>query len=679
MMRSLFAGVSGIRNHQIKMDVIGNNISNINTVAFKAGRVTFLEALSLTTRGASRPTDQLGGINPSQIGLGMLIGSIDSVFSQGSLQTTGISTDLAINGEGFFVLSDGNKTFFTRDGSFRFDAQGRLVSPSNGKIVQGKLADANGIIQKGAVLSNIILPFGQQLAAKATAKVNFTGNLDASDTPLGTIMETRSMLAIEEAGDDSDLNGLFAQGNANSEVIGLNPGLSNITVSDGTTTKVYTYVAVDTGANNDDFNSIDDLLTEINADYVGSFSATLQADGSILMQDLSGSSHQLTFTSDNNTVNSAFISANGVVDSSTGATIRTDKFSHIATSNEELTKLRNSLGISLGLNVGDDIIISAAVAGTNVSNAFTIGATSTLSDLSSSVKTTFGISDLNGVTIDSDGSLRIASDPGKTNELTAVTIRVTGNSTFNTVTTVNELQSARDAFHTTSITVYDKLGQDHVLTMTYTKSNIKNKWNWEVTLDNNQVVSSGNKGIVTFNSDGSLNSFTYENGVQALEFDPGTGAETMRIQFNVGERGGLNGLSQFSSFSNAVANFQDGNPSGDLVSVSFDQSGKIEGHFSNGINRTLAQISLAKFTNPSGLSRTGGNFYVETSASGLPFIGTATENFGSQINTGTLEMSNVNLAQEFTDMIIAQRGFQANSRVITTSDELLQELVNLKR
>ena len=227
--------------------------------------------------------------------------------------------------------------------------------------------------------------------------------------------------------------------------------------------------------------------------------------------------------------------------------------------------------------------------------------------------------------------------------------------------------------------MYDKLGQDHVLTMTYTKSNIKNQWNWEVTLDNNQVVSSGNKGIVTFNSDGSLNSFTYENGVQALEFDPGTGAETMRIQFNVGERGGLNGLSQFSSFSNAVANFQDGNLSGELVSVSFDQSGKIEGHFSNGINRTLAQISLAKFTNPSGLSRTGGNFYVETSASGLPFIGTATENFGSQINTGTLEMSNVNLAQEFTDMIIAQRGFQANSRVITTSDELLQELVNLKR
>ncbi len=679
MMRSLFAGVSGIRNHQIKMDVIGNNISNINTVAFKSGRVTFLEALALTTKGASRPTENLGGINPSQIGLGMLIGSIDSVFNQGSLQTTNISTDLAINGDGFFVLSDGNKTFYTRDGSFRFDANGRLVSPSNGKIVQGRLADADGNIQKGSVLSNIVLPFGQQLAAKATSKVNFGGNLDASDTPLGTIIETGSMLGIEEAGDDSDVNGLFGRGTANSEVRGLNPGLSSITVNDGTTTKVYTYVEVDTGANNADFNSLDDLLTEINTDFSGSFSATLQADGSILMQDLSGSSHQLTFTSDNPTLNSALISANGVVDSTTSTTTSSDEFSHTATGSEELTKLRNSFGISLGLNTNDVINLSAAVSGNNVTNTFTIGASSTLSDLATNLKTTFGISDVNGVTIDSDGSLRIASDPGKANELTAIRIRVNDNSIFNTVTTTSELQSARDAFHTTSITVYDKLGQDHVITMTYTKANIKNQWTWEATLDNNQVVSSGNKGLVTFNSDGSLNSFTYQNGEQALEFDPGTGAETVRIQFDVGERGGLNGLSQFSSFSNAVANSQNGNTSGDLVEVSFDQSGKIEGHFSNGINRTLAQISLAKFTNPSGLSRTGGNFYAETSASGLAFIGTASESFDSQIITGALEMSNVNLAQEFTDMIIAQRGFQANSRIITTSDELLQELVNLKR
>lgn len=678
MMRSLFAGVSGIRNHQIKMDVIGNNISNVNTVAFKSGRVTFVEALALTTKGASRPTDTTGGINPSQIGLGMLVGVIDSAFNQGSLQTTNVSTDLAINGDGFFVVSDGSKNFYTRDGSFRFDERGRLVSPSDGKIVQGKLTDENGNIQAGTVVQDIVLPFGQQLAAKATSKVAYTGNLDASDTPLGSIWDMGSMLAVEEAGDNSDVNGLFARGNSNSQITGLNSGVTSITVNDGTTSRVYTYVNVDTGSNGD-FNSLDDLLTEINADFAGSFSATLTATGSVQMQDLTGSAHTLTFSSDNPTLNSALIAANGIVDSSAGTTTSTDEFSHTANLNEELSKLRNALGISLGLATGNDIIISAEVAGKNATSTFTVGAASTLNDLANEISTTYGITDTNGVSLDPDGSLRISSDPGKVNELTDVSIRVQDNEIFNTVTTPNELQKARDAVHSTSITVYDKLGEAHVVTITYTKTNIKNQWNWEVTLDKNQIAGSGNKGTVTFNSDGSLNSFTYENGVQAFEFDPGTGAETVSIQFDVGERGGLNGLTQFSSFSNAVATSQDGNFSGDLVEVSFDQTGKIEGHFSNGVNRTLAQIVLARFVNPGGLSRSGSNYYAETSASGLPNIGTASESFQSQINTGTLEMSNVNLAQEFTDMIIAQRGFQANSRVITTSDELLTELVNLKR
>ena len=137
MLRSLYAGVSGLRNNQVRMDVIGNNIANVNTVAFKAGRVTFKEGFAQLLQGASRPPGDQGGINPIQIGLGMQIGSIDQIFNQGNLETTGLATDVAIQGDSFFVVRKGNQSFYTRAGNFQVDALGQLVSPANGFIVHG--------------------------------------------------------------------------------------------------------------------------------------------------------------------------------------------------------------------------------------------------------------------------------------------------------------------------------------------------------------------------------------------------------------------------------------------------------------------------------------------------------------------------------------------------------------
>jgi len=679
MMRALFSGVSGMKNHQVKMDVIGNNIANINTVGFKAGRVSFAEALALTLRGATRPSTNLGGINPSQIGLGMTIGFIDSVFNQGSLETTNIQTDLAINGDGFFILSDGQKQYFTRAGSFRFDSEGRLVNPINGFVVQGKMANEAGEIDSGTVLQDIVLPFGQRVAARATTKVSFVGNLNAGESPVGTILDSGVMLAVEEAGDGSDVNGLFARGNANSTIRGLKPGLSTVTVSDGTTTKVYTYVEKDTGVGNADFHSLDDLIAEINNDFNGSMKATFDSNGAIIFEDMTGSAHEVTIKSDNPTLQAALSAANGTIDSSQGITTRTDQFSHYATENEELTKLRNAQGISLGLVPGDTINISASVGGETVTGTFDVTASTTLKDLAEAIRNTLKIQNENGVIIDEDGSLKIFGDPGEENAITNVAIRETANNSFNTVMTFNEIQKAKDVTHSTSITVYDALGEAHILTMTFKKTSIKNQWEWEVSLSGNEVIAAGNRGIITFNADGSLNTFTYENGVTALEFDPGTGADTVRIQFEVGEPNSFAGITQFSSSSTTVANSQDGYTNGDLVNINIDQTGKITGIFSNGVNKTLAQIVLAKFTNPNGLYREGNNMYSVSANSGLPIYVIAGETIQSEIIPGTLEMSNVNLAQEFTDMILAQRGFQANARVITTSDDLLNELVNIKR
>ena len=198
MMRALFAGVSGLRNHQTKMDVIGNNISNVNTTAFKASRVTFKEAFVQLLQGASRPPGNTGGINPIQIGTGMNIASIDQLFTQGSLETTGQPLDLAIQGDALFTLSDGPRQVYTRAGNFQLDAQGHMIAPSSGFVVQGINADALGNFSTGAAIGPIQLRLGDKAPAKATDTVGLSGNLD-SNAAIGTT-HAMSMTVYDSTG-----------------------------------------------------------------------------------------------------------------------------------------------------------------------------------------------------------------------------------------------------------------------------------------------------------------------------------------------------------------------------------------------------------------------------------------------------------------------------------------------
>ena len=183
MMASLFAGVSGLKNHQVRMNVIGNNIANINTIGFKSSRVNFQEALVQTFKGAGRPTSVNGGTNAVQIGLGMQVAAIDNLFQQGGLETTGQISDLAIQGSGFFILSDANNNkFYSRAGAFGFDGDSNLVDPATGLFVLGKMADSSGQISSLATIGRITLPFGQQDPARATQEITLASNLDASAT-----------------------------------------------------------------------------------------------------------------------------------------------------------------------------------------------------------------------------------------------------------------------------------------------------------------------------------------------------------------------------------------------------------------------------------------------------------------------------------------------------------------
>ncbi len=412
MMRSLFAGVSGMRNHQVRLDVIGNNIANVNTLGFKASRVTFEEALSQLVQGASRPgatgAGSIGGSNPMQVGLGVNLGSIDTLFTQGNLENTGITTDLAIQGDSLFVLSDGSRNYYTRAGNFQIDAAGRLVSATNGFTVQGRIA-VDGVLTQQ--VGDIILPISQSSPAQATTAVHLAGTLDAQ-------------------------------------------------AADGT-----------------------------------------------------------------------------------------------------------------------------------------------------------------------------------------------------------ERES--------SITVYDSLGASHELRIVFTK----NGANWDYSVYADDGAAAIGTGSVTFTPDGRLN--TPETA--AISFDPGNGANTLSIDLVFGTTGGLDGLTGFGGAMTAALREQNGYTAGELEAITIDRTGTITGSFSNGMVMTLAQIALADFNNPAGLYKDGGNMYTESPNSGTPVIGFAGESSPSTIASGTLEMSNVDLAQEFTNMIIAQRGFQSNARVISSSDEMLQELVNLKR
>jgi len=177
--RSLFSAVAGLRNHQTKMDVLGNNIANVNTIAFKGGRVRFQDILSQNIRGASAPQVGRGGINPAQVGLGMSIGAIDTIHTQGSLQNTGRATDLAIQGNGFFVMSDGTNRLYTRDGAFSIGADGDIVNAANGFKPLGWPANAAGVVNSAAPLGSLNIPIGQTVA-RATSSLTFGGNLDAA-------------------------------------------------------------------------------------------------------------------------------------------------------------------------------------------------------------------------------------------------------------------------------------------------------------------------------------------------------------------------------------------------------------------------------------------------------------------------------------------------------------------
>jgi flagellar hook protein FlgE len=702
------------------MDVIGNNIANVNTVGYKSSRVTFEESLSQMLQGSTRPPGDGGGTNPMQVGLGMNIGSIDTRMSQGNLESTGQITDLSIEGKAYFAVSDGLGTYYTRNGAFQFDSLGYMVLPTNGMVLQGRMADSLGNIPASAPPENIRIPFNDQSPARATTEIDFARNLDSNSQAQGTIMVSNGFLHHGEDADNA--LGLFTSTGAS---LGIRAGDTlTFSATSGGATVNQTFTVTDATTLGDITASMQTFLRSAavgaglatTVEVVDAATSNTQR-GAITLYGNTADIDNFQITSDrpisSPQVTKAFSVPTNIPAGTAALAVVTDTLRAPASAGTDaatsdlLEELFDSKGNDLGLEVGDEININGTIGGTSIPTVPPItydtgAAGTTLYSLLQRIKDGFKLPERDGtpennlsVTVNAggtddnipDGSIVIRGMPESSFSLGAVTISASNSnnaapppSNFIANMSMTEIQRAADTkIAESSITIFDEMGEAHTATMRFTPTATPNEWLWDVSLGGQEEILSGQQGRLIFGQDGSVSSFSYDDTSSAMTFDPHNGSRSVRVSMNVGGPGNFTGLTQFRSPTTAAAVAQDGYTMGRLRSISIGEDGLITGAFTNGTSKDLAQLLVVDFTNPGGLQRVKDSVYTTSPNSGDPIFGTPGTQSASVIKPGALELSNVELAQEFTDMITTQRGYQANARVITVSDSLLEELVNLKR
>lgn len=677
MFKSLYSGVSGLGANLTNLDVIGNNIANSNTVGFKSGRVTFNEMLTQTMKSSSRPVSGgLGGTNPQQIGLGTMVGSIDTNFNQGNFQTTGKKTDLAIQGPGFFVLSDGTSRVYTRAGVFGLDSENQLVNPTTGLRVQGLMADAMGNIIAGP-LDDIFIDPALVVPAQPSTTVRLMGNLDSSSDAQGTVQRSTSFLAAAE-GADLVTSLRLADGSA----MGLSVG-EQVVVSglDGNVPINAAAVTVTDGM------TYQDLVTALNAALVADgrqVTLAIAADGSLTAANAGGTDVEgLTL---NVGTGGSLLSFAGTI--AGGASASSGRALSYADATDALVDIYGADGRSLGLDVtagAVELMVGGSVGGeTADGRSVPVDGTTTLADLMQEIQYALGVTS-SPVELDAEGRIVVRGEVGTANAIGDISVNQVGavNSGLETAFTFGRTQEAKDQkTFSMATTVYDSLGGEHTVRFSFEKVPGLNEWIWTAAMEGGEEILSGESGRARFSESGAISGFSFDDGGNGLAFRPQAsgqeGAAVVNLAINSGDVNALNGLTQFQG-SGTLKSVADGYGTGTLVDFNIDQSGLITGVFSNDTSQAIAQIALATFANADGLTREANNTYRRSGNSGEAMEIFAGAGNGVSLVTGALETSNVDLAREFTNLVVAQRAFQANSRVVTTADQVMQELVNLVR
>lgn len=581
---ALFTGLSGLDVNQTKLNVVGNNIANVNTVSFKASRALFKPQFYVTDSAGSPASAEFGGQNPSQRGLGAQVSAIQKDFTPGQIEPTGKDTDLAIDGDGFFIVK-GREQKYTRDGSFGLNSRNELTN-IDGSFVQGFNVDEDGNVIQGT-LGNLTIPLGAQTIARATTVAGFQGNLNASGT-------TATGASILQSSPLTDVG------------------------------------AVPTGARVSDTTLLTDLR-EANDDDTPGTAALFAVDDVISLsgkrggRDLADLNFTVTGTTTVGDLQQFFNQGMAIDTSVTGPTGYD----------------------TAGASVEDDATLTIASRLQIIGNAGTGNALSIAGTGFSSTNPGMGIT---------------FADTPESNPA--------GESIF------------------TSLPMYDSLGNELTVSVTAVlvdKTDAGTTWRYFASSPNdtefNETFTPSatptdgqaiGTGLIQFDNDGKL-ATTAQPTIQINRVATGAGSPlSVALDFSK-----MTSLADTQS--SLLSSEQDGVKMGVLNGFSIGANGVITGSFSNGLTRSLGQVALASFDNNNGLIDQGGNLFTAGPESGAPKITTPQQLSAGSIRSGALEASNVDLSDEFIGMIIASTGFSAASRVISTSDQLLNELLQTTR
>lgn len=842
-MRSLWSGVSGLQAHQVAMDVEGNNISNVNTTGFKYSRADFGTMFSQTVKIATAPTDGRGGSNPLQIGLGVSVSSTTRIHSQGSVQTTDKNTDVAINGDGFFMVSDdgGLTNYLTRSGDFKLDAYGNFVNNA-GFVVQGwNINWDDQTIDSSRTPQNIFIDPGMHIPAAKSTEVAIKANLnsglnigtssrnlyaldsvhgwntktqraeDENDTGT-TQFYTTSKNAVEVTEKGVDAGSLF---NANGQGLNLREGQgiwvsyadAKFTTATADANGVFnensqtTQQNVIFWGNKDNAVNLDITLNGVNIQnanirsldeaiaYINTFTAPTdtrdgtgvkavkKADGSgiefvndnadgttdnmknidlvVKQTNTAGERFRVTWNQQNQNFTAATVKANGNSAWITGGTPGlTEERVQIITAHKYVY---SSTPVNIPPMYNPDGGPGYDPAnqnnpGTAENNYFQAVQGGLLNTDSRTFRTTEDLRELlqrdarYGVDYDGSGGFEI--DGSDINEGVKVVVtengnfaisnpneipqrpgfvmpgapgtqdRTTHNMSFN-ITAYSNKQgtvSTNDAFtkifkafdgvltvggqikeseqlklsaFSAGLEIYDSLGSKHTLEVQFVKQSTTqdggNEWQMIIRVPEPAEINTTGEGptniivgTARFNNDGSLANYT----PKTINFSPNNGAApNQQIKLSFGTSGSNDGLVSSNSASTLTGQATDGYTSGNLKpdAIRVDDKGNILGEFTNGKTFAVAKIAMASVANNSGLEEIGGNLFKVTANSGNIVVGEAGTGGRGEMKTSALEMSNVDLSRSLTELIIIQRGYQANSKTISTSDQMLQTLIQLKQ
>lgn len=844
-MRSLWSGVSGLQAHQVAMDVEGNNISNVNTKGFKYSRADFGTMFSQTVKIATAPTDGRGGSNPLQIGLGVSVSSTTRIHSQGSVQTTNKNTDVAINGDGFFMVSDdgGLTRYLTRDGDFKLDAYGNFVNNA-GFVVQGwNINWDTQSIDSSRTPQNIFIDPGMHIPAAKSTEVAIKANLnsglnigtssrnlyaldsvhgwnnktqrpeDENDTGT-TQFYTTSKNAIEVTEKGVDAGSLF---NANGQGLNLREGqgiwvsyadakfttdrANGANVFDPNSTiaqqnNVIFWGNKDIAVNlditlngvkiqNANIRSLDEAIA-----YINTFTApTDTRDGTGVKAVKKADGSGIEFVNDNadgttDNMKNIDLTVNSGNSAGERSTINYDAATGAFSPQGNLTTAQNDTSWITGNGGGQPQNIKIITAHKYIysSNPVTLppmynpdggpnfvangvnrptdpasanywdAIRGSLKNTDARVfRTTEDLRELlqrdarYGVDYDGDGSSGFDTDD--INQSVKVVVTENGNfaiSNANETSTIPANAGAGAATATTNpknmsfnitaysnkqgtvstndaftkifkafdgvltvggqikeseqlklsafsagLEIYDSLGSKHTLEVQFVKQSTTqdggNEWQMIIRVPEPAEINTTGEGptniivgTARFNNDGSLANYT----PKTINFSPNNGAApNQQIKLSFGTSGSNDGLVSSNSASTLTGQATDGYTSGNLKpdAIRVDDKGNILGEFTNGKTFAVAKIAMASVANNSGLEEIGGNLFKVTANSGAIVVGEAGTGGRGEMKTSALEMSNVDLSRSLTELIIIQRGYQANSKTISTSDQMLQTLIQLKQ